>query len=208
MIRVFIADDHAIVRRGLRELIAAEGDMTTVGEAADGLELLRAAETCDWDVLVLDLSLPRVNGHEVLRRLRAERPGLTIVVLSMYPEEQYAVRLLREGASAYLSKERPGEEVIAAIRRTALGHTYVTQSVAEQMLRSPSVEKLPHQRLTAREYQIFSLVVLGRTVSDIAAELDLTASTVSTHLRQIREKLGVRSIAEIVGYAHRAGLVP
>jgi DNA-binding NarL/FixJ family response regulator len=180
-----------------------------VGEASDGRELLQAAERGDWDVLVLDLSLPRVSGHEALRRLRADKPALRIVVLSMYSEEQYAIRLLREGASAYLSKERPGEEVIEAIRRAASGATYVTQTVAERMLRAPAqTEKLPHQTLTAREYQVFSLIASGRTVSEIAAELDLTMSTISSHLHQIRSKLAVRSNAEIVGYAHRMGLVP
>lgn len=208
MIRVFIADDHAIVRHGLTQLIGDAGDMIVAGAACDGGELLRAAETGKWDVLVLDLALPRLSGIEALRRLRAAHPTLPIVVLSMYPEDQYAVRMLREGASAYLSKDRPGEEVLAAIRKVARGGTYVTSNIAEQVLRSPErSEKLPHETLTGREYQIFTLIIHGRTVSEIAAELNLTAGTVSGHLHRVKDKLAARSVAEIVSYAHRAGLV-
>lgn len=208
MIRVFIADDHAVVRHGLRQIISNCSDMTVVGEACDGHEMLRAAEAGKWDVLVLDLALPRLSGLEALRRVRALRPSLPVVVLSMYPEDQYAVRILREGAAAYLSKERPGEEVLAAIRKVARGGTYVTESLAEQVLRSPkSAEKLPHETLTGREYQVFALITHGRTVSEIAAELNLTAGTVSGHLHNIKEKLGARSVAEVVSYAHRMGLI-
>ncbi|MFT3769116.1 MAG: response regulator transcription factor [Minicystis sp.] len=208
MIRVFIADDHAIVRHGLRQLVSNCHDMTVVGEACDGHEMLRAAESGTWDVLVLDLALPRLSGLEALRRIRAQKPKLPVVILSMFPEDQYAVRLLREGAAAYLSKDRPGEEVLAAIRKVAQGGTYVTESVAEQVIRSPrSAEKLPHEMLTGREYQIFTLITHGKTVSEIAAELDLTAGTVSGHLAKVKEKLGARSVADVVSYAHRTGLI-
>jgi two-component system, NarL family, invasion response regulator UvrY len=208
MIRVFIADDHAIVRHGLRQLIESSGDMQFEGEAIDGRELLTAAETSTWDVLILDLSLPRVSGLEALKRLREARPSLAIVVLSMYSEEQYAVPVMRAGAAAYLSKDRPGEELLAAIRKAAQGGTYLTEKVADQVLRAPARgEKLPHETLTAREYQIFTLIVHGSTVSEIAAELDLTAGTVSGHLQKVKAKLGAHSIAEIVSYAHRMGFV-
>lgn len=208
MIRVFIADDHAIVRHGLRQLIEGTGDMQLEGQAADGRELLAAAETGTWDVLVLDLSLPKVSGLEALRRLRELRPRLAVVVLSMYAEEQYAVPVMRAGAAAYLSKDRPGEDLLAAIRKAAAGGTYVTETVAEQVLRAPEKgQKLPHETLTAREYQIFTLIVHGSTVSEIAAELDLTAGTVSGHLQKVKTKLGVHSVAEIVSYAHRMGFV-
>ncbi|APR74739.1 DNA-binding response regulator, LuxR family protein [Minicystis rosea] len=205
MIKVFIADDHAIVRHGLRQLIESSGDMELAGEAIDGRELLVAAETGGWDVLILDLSLPRVSGLEALRRIRERWPRLAIVVLSMYAEEQYAVPVMRAGAAAYLSKDRPGNELMAAIRKAASGGTYVTATVAEQVLRAP--DKLPHETLTAREYQIFTLVVHGSTVSEIAAELNLTAGTVSGHLQRVKTKLGAHSIAEIVSYAHRMGFV-
>jgi two-component system, NarL family, invasion response regulator UvrY len=208
MIRVYIADDHAVVRHGLRQLVESSGDMILAGEAADGRDLLAAAETGSWDVLVLDLSLPKVSGFEALRRLRELRPKLAVVVLSMYAEEQYAVPVMRAGAAAYLSKDRPGEELLSAIRKAARGGTYVTETVAEQMLRAPGkAEKLPHETLTAREYQIFTLIIHGSTVSEIAAELDLTAGTVSGHLQKVKVKLGAHSVAEIVSYAHRQGFI-
>jgi DNA-binding NarL/FixJ family response regulator len=208
MIRVFIADDHAIVRHGLRQLIDSADDMRFAGEAADGRELLVEAEKAEWDVLILDLSLPRVSGLEALRRLRELRPKLAIVVLSMYAEEQYAVTVLRAGAAAYLSKARPGEELMEAIRRAARGSTYLTETVADQVIRgSARTEKLPHEALTAREYQVFTLIIHGRTVSEIAAELDLTAGTVSGHLQKVKTKLGAHSVADVVSYAHRMGVI-
>jgi DNA-binding NarL/FixJ family response regulator len=207
VIRVFLADDHAIVRHGLRQLIAAQPDMQLVGEASDGRQVLTAAGRSSWDVLVLDLSLPRVNGTEVLRRLRVELPRLRILVLSMYPESQYAARLLREGAAAYLSKTHAPEEVLAAVRAVARGGTYVSATIAEELRAADDGGEPPHASLSAREYQVFTLIFQGSRVSDIAAELDLSASTVSNHVARIKEKLGARSIAEIVNYAHRAGLV-
>lgn len=209
MIRVFLADDHAVVRAGLERVISTTEDMSVVGTAADGRQVLLLAEAgAEWDVLVLDLSLPRVSGMEVLRRLRSLRPSLPILILSMYPEDQYSIRLMREGASAYLSKERPLEELLAAIRRLAAGGTYLTASQAAQIIEAPAeADRPPHARLSAREHQVFVLIINGRTVSEIAAELDLSTSTVSTHLARIKEKLGARSVAEIVRYAHRAGLV-
>lgn len=209
MIRVYLADDHAVVRAGLQQLISATEDMRVVGSAADGRQVLLEAEGgAQWDVLVLDLSLPRVSGMEVLRRLRSLRPSLPILILSMYPEDQYAIRLMREGASAYLSKERPPEDLLAAIRRVAGGGKYLTDSQAAQIVQvKDESERPPHARLSAREHQVFVLIINGRTVSEIAAELDLSTSTVSTHLARIRDKLGARSLAEIVSYAHRAGLI-
>jgi len=207
MIRVFIADDHAIVRHGLRQLIEGSGDMQLVGEAVDGRDLLAAAESGSWDVLILDLSLPKVSGLEALRRLHELRPRLAIVVLSMYSEEQYAIPAMRAGASGYLSKDRPGDEVLAAIRKAARGGTYFTDTVADQVMRAPAGEKLPHETLTAREYQMFTLIVHGSTVSEIAAELDLTAGTVSGHLQKVKAKLGARSVADMVSYAHRMGFI-
>jgi DNA-binding NarL/FixJ family response regulator len=206
MIRVFITDDHAIVRHGLRRLIGETDDMTVVGEASDGGEMLRAAETGAWDVLVLDMTLPRMSGIEALRRLHAQQPKLAVVILSMHQEDQYAVRMMREGASAYLSKDRPGEEVLAAIRKVARGGTYVTDTVADHVLRAAAVAQ-PHETLTAREYQVFTLILQGKTGTEVAAELDLTAGTVSGHLHNVKVKLGARSVADVVSYAHRMGLI-
>jgi DNA-binding NarL/FixJ family response regulator len=208
VIRVFIADDHAIVRGGLRQLVEGADDMRLVGEAADGRALLAAAEVMTWDVLVLDLSLPKVSGLEALGRVKQLRPKQAVVVLSMYSEEQYALPVLRAGAAAYLCKDRPGEELLLAIRRAARGGTYLTETVAEQAVRKPDRgEQPPHERLTAREYQIFTLIIHGRSVTDIAAELDLTAGTVSGHLQKVKAKLGAGSVAEIVSYAHRNRII-
>ncbi len=208
MIRVFLADDHSIVREGLRKLIEQDGDMTVVGEAADGRAVLSAPNRESWDLLVLDLSLPKVGGVEVLRRLREELPRLKTVVLSMYPEDQYGLRLLKEGAAAYISKDTDSAELVRAIRVVAAGGTYLSEGLAQQMrLGGAGRAEAPHTTLSAREHQVFTLLFQGRAVSDIAAELGLSVSTVSNHVARIKEKLGARTIAEIVTYAHRAGLV-
>jgi DNA-binding NarL/FixJ family response regulator len=208
MIRVFIADDHTILRNGIRTLLSTAPDISVVGEAADGRAVLTAMETTECDVLLLDLSLPRVNGAEVLRRVSAGPKPVKTLVLSMYAEDQYGLRMLQAGAAGYLSKDRSEQELIAAIREVARGNRYVTPAVAEQMISKPGAEAtLPHTKLTSREYQIFTLLAHGRTISDIAAELDLSAGTVSNHVFHIKEKLAVKSVGEIVGYAHRTGLV-
>lgn len=200
MIRVFLADDHPVVRRGLRTLIEARHDMTVVGEAGDGLKLLNAERKETWDVLVLDLSLPRVGGMEALRRLRAECPGLCVVILSMYPEAQYAPRLLAAGAAAYLSKDLPPEEVVRVVGQVARG-------AYRAPAREAAASEVPHARLSPREYQVFALLCEGKSVNEIAAELDLAATTVSNHLAKVKEKLGARSIVDILCYAQRAGLL-
>lgn len=207
MIRVFLADDHPILLSGLARVIGEAGDMAVVGTASDGRQVLLATDLA-WDVLVLDLSLPRVGGAEVLRRVRERYPERKVVILSMYPEDQYALRMMRAGAAAYLSKDRPPEELLQAIRQVAAGGAYLSGALASQLVKAPErIEQPPHTRLSAREHQVFVLLVNGRTVSEIAAELDLSVSTVSTHVHHIKDKLGVRTIAEVVSYAHRADLI-
>lgn len=206
-IRVFLADDHPFVLQGLHRVIDGAEDMVVVGSASDGRQALQALAELAWDVLILDLSLPRVSGNEVLRRVRAQHPAGHVIILSLYPEAQYAQRLLSEGASAYLSKDRPPEELLTAIRQVARGGAYLTAAQAAQLVQRPAAAGPPHARLSAREHQVFLLVIHGRASVEIAAELDLSTGTVSTHLHRIKEKLGVRSVAEIVSYAHRAGLV-
>ena len=205
MIRVFVADDHAIVRDGIRRLLAETPGMEMVGETHRGHVVLERAVAERWDVLVLDLSLSDIGGIEVLRRVRERVPTLPVVVLSMYPEAQYAARLLRMGASAYLSKGRSSDEIIRAIRAAAQGRRYVTSTAADALL-APSDERAAHERLSQREHQVFVLVFQGRAPGEIAAELALTPSTVSSHLARIREKLGVRTNGEVMQYAWRAGL--
>lgn len=207
MVRVFLADDHAVLRRGLQLMLESTGQITVIGTAGDGHEALASEAIDRCDVLILDLSLPRLSGSEVLRRMRQRRPALPIVVLSMYPEEQHGLQVLREGAAAYLSKRRPPEEVIAAVLRVAGGGVYITDTLAEKALLSPRPEhEPPHMHFSPREHQVFMLLLQGRSASEIAAELDLHASTVSNNIRRIKDKLGVQSIGEIVTYAHRQGV--
>lgn len=205
MIRVFVADDHAVMRRGIKQVLHEMGGIEVVGEAVDGRQVLAAPDIDRWDVLVLDLSLPKVNGPEVMRRLRARRPELPIVVLSMYPEAQYARQMLAAGAIAYLSKERPPEDLIAAVRAAARGQRYPATGDATEGREAEAGRA--HTSLSKREHQVFMLIVQGHTVADIAAELDVHSCTVSNHLAKIRRKLGVGSIADMVRYACAAGLV-
>jgi DNA-binding NarL/FixJ family response regulator len=205
MIRVFIADDHPIVRYGLRRLLEEQDDMSVVGEASTGRQVLQAEGRGEWDVLLLDLSLPQVGGIEVLRRLQLEVPRPRVVVVSAYPDEQYALHALREGAVAYVHKDEPPGSLLLAVRSAASGGTRVPESVLDQIREQR--QRLPHERLSPREYQTFMLLIQGHTVSEIAAQLDITASTVSNHVTHIKEKLKTRSLGETINYAHRVGLV-
>ncbi|MBX7192228.1 MAG: response regulator transcription factor [Sandaracinaceae bacterium] len=200
-IRVAIADDHELFRQGLRQLLANEPDIVIAAELANGRAVLNAADKDSWDVLLLDLSLPIVSGIEVIARLRESNPSLQVLVLSMYNAEHYGPRVRRAGAAGYLSKTEPSRTVVEALRRVSRGES-LPAPVATQ-----DQELLPHERLSAREHQVFMLLVQGRSVADIAAELDLTPSTVSTHVANLREKLGVQNLAEIIRYAFQAGLV-
>lgn len=202
MIRVFLADDHAIVRTGLRALLTLAEDMTLVGEASDGHQVIRAAESPDWavDVLVLDIQLPRINGIEVLRRLGQTHPHLRVLMLSMYAEDQYASRLVAKGAAGYVSKDQSETELLDAIREVAAGRIYVSPALDDGRYLA---EKAPHERFSARQLQVFTLLVAGRSVTEMAAELDVAVSTVSTHLRQVKDRLGASTLAEVIAYAHR-----
>ena len=204
MIRVYLADDHTMMRDGLKRLISETPDLAFAGETARGREALEAAGRDDIDVLVLDLSFQDLGGIEVLRRLRETRPTLPVVVLSMYSEEQYALRVLRMGAHAYLSKGRSSAELLEAIRAAARGARFIPSELADVLLSGKAQGQLG--KLSEREHQVFSLIANGRTPGEIAAELDLSSSTVSTHLVRIREKLGLRTNGEIVQYAYRSGL--
>ncbi|MCA9537387.1 MAG: response regulator transcription factor [Myxococcales bacterium] len=205
MIRVFLADDHPIVRTGLKALLSLADDIEVVGEAIDGRKVLLAADSPDWavDVLVLDISLPQVNGIEVLRRLQETRPEMPVLMLSMYAEDQYARRLVDLGAAGYVSKDRSEDELIAAIRVVAGGGLYISRRAA----RGASAVGEPARDLTPRQHQIFTLLVEGLAVTDIAAQLNLSVSTVSTHVGQIKRALGARTVQEIVSYAHRMDLI-
>jgi len=208
MIRVFVADDHAVVRRGVMQILAEAPDMVAAGEASTGRETLQAVREQDYDVLVLDIAMPETNGLEVLNQVRTLKPDLRVLILSMYPERQYALRALKAGAAGYLTKESAPDELIAAIRKVASGGKYVTQSLAESLASTLASElgKEPHETLSAREYQVMRLLAAGKTVTAIATELSLSAKTVSTYRTRILEKLDLRNSAEIIRYAFEHGL--
>ena len=202
MIRVLLADDHPIFRDGLAALIAASDDMVVVATVEDGLRALRVAEELPWDVAVLDVSMPRLGGIEVLRRLVRSFPERKVVMLSQFPENQFATRLIREGAAAYVPKSARPQLLLEAIRAAAAGRR--PAPIAAAAAASPPA---PHETLTPREHQVFTLIASGRGVMEIASELDLAQSTVSNHLAQIKDKLGASTVGEVVAYAHRVGLV-
>jgi DNA-binding NarL/FixJ family response regulator len=204
MIRIFLADDHPVVRHGIARLLEEHRDLKVVGQASHGRQVLQAEGKDGWDLLLLDLSLPRVNGLEVLRRMRVEAPNVRVIILSALPEAHYGPRVLEEGAAAFLSKSAAPVDIIRTIRAVARGDYVATAPTAAQP--ADGREKAPHERLSAREYQVFMLIVEGRSSSEIAAELNIVPSTVSNHLAKVKERLGASSIADIVTYAHRVGL--
>lgn len=206
MIRVLVIDDHPIFRRGVVGLIAGAGDLSVVAEADDGLRALRVAADVMWDVALLDVSMPRLGGIEVLRRLAKAFPDRKILMLSQFPEDQFAARVLREGAAGYVSKSGAPEFLLDAIRRVAAGHPMPVPATAMPRRATKDVAP-PHETLTPREHQVFMLIAVGRSVTEVAIEMNVSSSTVSNHLLHIKEKLGAQTLGAIVAYAHRVGLV-
>jgi two-component system invasion response regulator UvrY len=209
MIRILIADDHPIVRAGLKQVIADALDMTVAAEAADGHEVLAKVREAEFNVVLLDLSIPGLSGLDVLKQLKSEKPGLRVLVLSVHPEEQYAVRVLRAGASGYVTKASAPEQLIAAIRKVHQGRKYVSASLAERLAQQldPESATLPHESLSDREYQVLCLLASGKTVTEIGAELALSVKTVSTYRSRILEKMAMKSNAELTHYAIQNRLV-
>jgi len=209
MIKVLIADDHPIVREGLKRILNDCPDMRIVGEAGDGRETIKRALDTEADVLLLDISMPGPGFLETLGRVRSERPALRVLVLSVQPEENYAVRALAAGAAGYLTKERSPGELAQAIRRVRNGRKYVTASLAEALADRIGTggERAPHERLSNREYEIFCRLGTGKSVTAIAAEMTLSAKTVSTYRARILDKMGLASNAEIIRYALEHSLV-
>lgn len=205
MIRVVIADDHTILREGLKQLLHSAAELTVVGEAANGHEVLAQVRGTEFDVLLLDMSMPGKSGMELIRQVKAERPKLRVLVLSMHEEHQYAVRAIRAGASGYLTKESAATQLVAAIRKVAGGGAFISAEVAEQLALSsmPRAEGPPHTLLSDREYQVFLRLVAGDAVTQIAGELNLSVKTVSTHKARLMEKLSVANQAELIHYALR-----
>ena len=209
MIRVVIADDHTIVRDGLKQLLLGAGGFDVVGEAQDGHEVLRHVRETDFDVLLLDVSMPGKSGLELIKQVKSERPRLRVLVLSMHQEHQYAVRAIRSGASGYMTKESATTQLVSALRKVASGGAYITAEVAEQLALGamPGSEGPPHASLSDREFQVFRLLASGVAVSDIAHQLNLSVKTISTHKARLMQKLGTTNPAELVRYALRHRLI-
>jgi len=209
MLKILIADDHPVFRRGLKQIIAETTDMVVAGEATNGWEVLSTVSTGDYDLVLLDISMPGKDGMDVLTQLKKERPALLVLMVSMHPEEQYAVRALKAGASGYLTKESAPDELIVAIRKVSTGRKYVSSALAERLaaLLQEDAEVLPHEVLSSREYQVMCMIASGKTLKEIAEELSLSIKTISTYRSRILEKMKMRNNAELIHYAVKNRLV-
>jgi two-component system, NarL family, invasion response regulator UvrY len=209
MIRVFIADDHAIVRAGLKRLLAETDDIEVVGEAGDGREALASVETVPMDVLLLDLNMPNLGGLEVLKEVRRTFPMLGILVLTMYPEDQYALRVFQAGADGFISKSSVSDELLEAIRRVASGRKYVSPTAAERLVQhlgTPETHR-SHDMLSPRELQTLRGIGAGKSLSEIAVELGVSVKTVSTFRHRLLAKLKLKNNIEIARYASEHNLL-
>jgi len=203
MIRLLIADDHAIFRKGLKHILEEHPDIVVADEAGNGQEVLDKIWNNEYDLLLLDIGMPGMPALEVLKQAKNERPRLPILVLSMYPEDQYAVRFIKAGASGYLTKESAPDELITAIRRITAGRKYITSSVAEKLADEvePDSEKPAHHALSDREFEVFRLIASGKTVKEIAETLFLSVKTIRTYRTRILEKMRMKTNAELMHYA-------
>jgi two-component system, NarL family, invasion response regulator UvrY len=209
VIRVLVADDHPLIRSGLRQVLAQEPDVAVLGEAEDSEKLLELIDQQGWDVVLLDITMPGRGGLDALREIHRRRPALPVLVLSVHAEEQFAVRAIKAGASGYLSKTDPPTEIVRAIRKVVSGKKYVSAALAENLanaLESGSERPL-HESLSDREFQVMGRIASGRTVSQIAAEISLSVKTVSTYRARVLEKMNMRTNAELTRYAIQNGLV-
>lgn len=209
MIKILIADDHAIVRQGLKMILAETGDLVVAGEAANGQEVLDHIHKEDWDLVILDLAMPGRDGLYTLKELKRERPKLPVLVLSIYPEEQYAVRLFKAGVSGYLTKESAPEELIAAIRKVSQGKKYVSPTLAEKLAYylDEDADKPLHEKLSDREYQVMLMIAGGKTVKEIADELAFSEKTISTYRVRALKKMDMKHNAAFTYYAVKHGLI-
>ncbi len=207
--RILIADDHAVVRRGLKEILASEDDMEVVGEAKNGDEALELVRTLDWDVAVLDFSMPGRSGVELIKEIKRRHPGRPVLVLSVLPEEAHAAQVFKAGGAGYINKESAGEELTAAIRKVANGGKYVSAAFAEKLATdlAPNAEKPLHESLSDREYRVMWLLAGGKQINQIAAEMFLSPSTVSTYRARILKKLALTDNAALVRYAVKHQLI-
>jgi DNA-binding NarL/FixJ family response regulator len=203
MIKVLIADDHPIVRQGLRQILSATADMVVAGEAVNGQEALDKVRAGGWDVLVLDITMPGRSGFDILKEVKYEQPDLPVLVLSIHAEEQLAVRVLKAGASGYVTKENAPNELVRAIRKVVSGGRYISPGLAETLAfgLDPTSDRPRHETLSDREFQVMQLMASGKTLMEIAEVLSLSAKTVSTYRTRLLEKLNLKTNAELMRYA-------
>jgi two-component system, NarL family, invasion response regulator UvrY len=209
MIKVLIGDDHAIVRQGMIQLLKEEFAELEISEANTGNELLDKLRKEKWNILIMDISMPGQSGLEVLKQIKSEDIKTPVLILSMYPEEQYAVRVLKAGASGYLTKDTASDELILAVKKVLSGKKYISESLAEKLAfdLDTDSDKAIHETMSDREFQVFRLIASGKTVSQIAKELNLSVPTISTYRARIMEKLHMKTNAELTRYALETKLV-
>jgi len=208
-VRVLIADDHPVVRQGLKMMLSSDPELEVVGEARDGDEAFEKAHQVDWDVAVLDYSMPGRGGVELLSDIKHDYPERPVLILSIYPEDPHGLRALKAGAAGYVTKESAGEELTAAVKKVASGGHYVSTSLAEKlaMRLTPDQERPPHERLSDREYRVMWLLASGKTLHQIAEDMRLSPSTVSTYRGRILKKLGLITNVDLVHYAMKHRLI-
>lgn len=208
MIRILIADDHFIVREGLKQIVSEVSDMVVLDEARDGQEALKKALTKDFEIVILDISMPIKSGLDVLKELKEKKPSTNVLVLSVHPEEHYAVRVLKAGAAGYLTKESAPDELVMAIRKISQGRKYITISLAEKLageIEKPADAPL-HSVLSEREFRVLCMIAAGRSIKEISEELFLSIKTVSTYRSRILKKMGFRNNSELIRYSIENGL--
>lgn len=208
-VRVLIADDHPVVRDGLKTILSSDPEVRVVGEARDGDEALEMMRSVDWDVAVLDYSMPGKGGVDVLAQVKHDYPDRPVLILSIYPEDPHGMRALKAGAAGYITKESAGDELTAAVKKVVTGGRYVSPSLAEKLAArlTPDQDRPPHERLSDREYRVMWLLASGRSLHQIAEEMHLSPSTVSTYRGRILKKLGLSSNVELVHYAMKHRLI-
>jgi len=207
--KILIADDHAVVREGLKQVLSESPDFIVAAEASTGQEVMDKISKKDFDLVVLDIAMPGRGGLDVLKEIKTQKPKLSVLVLSMYPEEQYAVRVLKAGASGYLTKESAPDELVKAIRQISQGKKYVSPSLAEKLALDLEIssDRPPHEILSDREYQVMCMIASGKTLKEISEELSLSIKTISTYRTRILEKMNMKNNAELTHYAIKNRLI-
>ena len=207
-IKVIIADDHPLFRRGLKHALDDTDDITVVAEVSNGDELLAQVKESKFDIVLLDIAMPGKSGLDLLKQLKTEYPALSVLVLSVYPEEQYAVRFIKAGASGYLTKESASEQLAQAIRKIANGGKFASQQIVEKLaFESSDPDRPPHEKLSDREYQVFCMIAAGKPLTEIGEDLSLSVKTISTHRSRILEKMRMTKNAELIHYAIKTNLL-